>query len=107
MAAAGLGMTAFIETRHALKWRRGVLKGITAICSATAAAGLQLAAAATAAEWLAPAAFAAALPAAAIITAGSLKEIRKSRCDRRWAAKADRKLKTRQSNRTKKKPAKA
>lgn len=107
MAAAGLGMTAFIETRHALKWRRGVLKGITAICSATAAAGLQLAAAATAAEWLAPAAFAAALPAAAIITAGSLKEIRKSRGDRRRAAKADRKLKTRQSNRTKKKPAKA
>ena len=107
MVAAGLGMAAFIETRHALKWRRGVLKGITAICSATAAAGLQLAAAATSAEWLAPAAFAAALPAAAIITAGSLKEIRKSRGERRRAAKADRKLKIRQSNRTKKKPAKA
>lgn len=40
MVAAGLGMAAFIETSHALKWCRGVLKGITAICSATAAAGL-------------------------------------------------------------------
>ena len=107
MVAADLGMAAFIESRHALKWRRGVLKGITAIGSATAAAGLQLAAAATSAEWLAPAAFAAALPTAAIITAGSLKEIRKSRGERRRSAKADRKLKTRQSNRTNKKPAKA
>ena len=40
MVAAGLGMAAFIEIRQALKWRRGVLKGITAICSATAATGL-------------------------------------------------------------------
>lgn len=92
MTASGLSIAAFIETRHALKWRRGIAKGLTAICSASAAAGLQLATA-TQAEWLAPAAFA--LPAPIIVTAGSLKEICKPRGERRRDAKAARKLKTR------------
>lgn len=88
-AAAGLGIAAAAEVRHAARWRRGFAKGTIAIISLTAAAILQTYAAAASPQWqIAPASFAAALPGAIIVTAAKLAEVRASRAQRRRAAKA-------------------
>ena len=90
--AAGLAIAATAEIRHAAKWRRGIIKGLTALTSLTAAALLQTYAAIAGPEWqIAPASFAAGLPGAIIITSAKLAEVRTHRSQRRRQARAARK----------------
>ena len=91
VTAAGLAIAAIAELRHAAKWRRGIIKGLTTITSLTAAALLQTYAAIAGPEWqIAPASFAAGLPGAIIVTSAKLAEVRASRSQRRREARAAR-----------------